>query len=102
MQDRPLEGIRVVDYSHFLAGPFVSRNLAALGAGLVEGREVTAYPGILDGQADIRLSSAAVVRDGTFITSRGPGTALDFALTLIETLCGRETRDTVEAALQRS
>jgi len=71
-------------------------------AGLVEGREVTAYPGVLDGQADIRLSSAAVVRDGTFITSRGPGTALDFALTLIETLCGRETRDTVEAALQRS
>ena len=71
-------------------------------AGLVEGREVTAYPGVLDGQANIRLSSAAVVRDGTFITSRGPGTALDFALTLIETLCGRETRATVEAALQRS
>ena len=71
-------------------------------AGLVEGREVTAYPGVLDGQVNIRLSSAAVVRDGTFITSRGPGTALDFALTLIETLCGRETRDTVEAALQRS
>ena len=73
-------------------------------AGLLKNREATAYPGILDAQADqagIRLSSAAVVRDGTFITSRGPGTAMDFALTLIETLCGRETRDTVEAALQR-
>ncbi|CDY79037.1 CAIB/BAIF family protein [Caballeronia glathei] len=23
MQARPLEGIRVVDYSHFLAGPYV-------------------------------------------------------------------------------
>jgi len=71
-------------------------------AGLLKGREATAYPGILDGQAEIRLSSAAVVRDGTFITSRGPGTAMDFALTLIELLCGREQRDTVEAALQRS
>ncbi|MCB1776397.1 MAG: DJ-1/PfpI family protein [Candidatus Competibacteraceae bacterium] len=73
-------------------------------AGLLENREATAYPGILDAQADqagIRLSSAAVVRDGMFITSRGPGTAMDFALILIETLCGRETRDTVEAALQR-
>ena len=73
-------------------------------AGLLKNREATAYPGILDAQADqagIRLSSAAVVRDGTFITSRGPGTAMDFALTLIETLCGRETRGTVEAALQR-
>jgi 4-methyl-5(b-hydroxyethyl)-thiazole monophosphate biosynthesis len=71
-------------------------------AGLVKGREVTAYPGVLNDQSGVRLSSAAVVRDGTFITSRGPGTAMDFALTLIDLLCGRETRDTVEAALQRS
>lgn len=71
-------------------------------AGLVGGREMTAYPGVLDGQSDIKLSSAAVVRDGTFITSRGPGTALDFALTLIELLCGRAKRDEVETALQRS
>ena len=70
-------------------------------AGLVEGRTITAYPGVLDDQEGIRLSSAAVVRDGTFITSRGPGTALDFALTLIETLCGRASRDSVETALQR-
>ena len=70
-------------------------------AGLVEGRTITAYPGVLDDQEGIRLSSAAVVRDGTFITSRGPGTALDFALTLIEILCGRASRDSVETALQR-
>jgi len=71
-------------------------------AGLLDGREATAYPGILDGQTDLRLSSAAVVRDGTFITSRGPGTAMDFALSLIELLCGRTKRDEVESALQRS
>jgi 4-methyl-5(b-hydroxyethyl)-thiazole monophosphate biosynthesis len=70
-------------------------------AGLLEGREATAYPGILDGRTDLRLSSAAVVRDGTFITSRGPGTAMDFALSLIEILCGRAKRDEVESALQR-
>jgi len=70
-------------------------------AGLLDDREATAYPGILDDRAGIRLSGAAVVRDGTFITSRGPGTALDFALSLIEILCGRAQRDTVEAALQR-
>ena len=70
-------------------------------AGLLNDREATAYPGILDDRSDVRLSSAAVVRDGTFITSRGPGTALDFALSLIEILGGRKQRDTVEAALQR-
>ena len=35
-QALPLEGIRVVDYSHFLAGPYVSRCLAALGADVVK------------------------------------------------------------------
>jgi 4-methyl-5(b-hydroxyethyl)-thiazole monophosphate biosynthesis len=70
-------------------------------AGLLEGRQATAYPGILDGIAGLDLSAAAVVRDGAVITSRGPGTAMDFALTLVELLCGRAKRDTVEAALQR-
>ena len=36
MQGRPLEGVRVVDYSHFLAGPYVGRCLAALGAEVIK------------------------------------------------------------------
>jgi crotonobetainyl-CoA:carnitine CoA-transferase CaiB-like acyl-CoA transferase len=35
-QALPLEGIRVVDYSHFLAGPYVGRCLAALGAEVIK------------------------------------------------------------------
>jgi 4-methyl-5(b-hydroxyethyl)-thiazole monophosphate biosynthesis len=35
------------------------------------------------------------------ITSRGPGTAMDFALELIEVLTNRTKRDEVEAALLR-
>lgn len=35
-QARPLEGIRVIDYSHFLAGPYLSRCLAALGAEVIK------------------------------------------------------------------
>lgn len=36
LQARPLEGIRVIDYSHFLAGPYVGRCLAALGAEVIK------------------------------------------------------------------
>ena len=35
-QNRPLVGIRVIDYSHFLAGPYLSRCLAALGAEVIK------------------------------------------------------------------
>jgi crotonobetainyl-CoA:carnitine CoA-transferase CaiB-like acyl-CoA transferase len=35
-QNLPLEGIRVIDYSHFLAGPHLSRSLAALGAEVIK------------------------------------------------------------------
>ena len=35
-QELPLAGIRVIDYSHFLAGPHVGRCLAALGADVVK------------------------------------------------------------------
>ncbi|SDP82726.1 Crotonobetainyl-CoA:carnitine CoA-transferase CaiB [Rhodoferax sp. OV413] len=35
-QAQPLAGIRVVDYSHFLAGPYLSRCLAAMGAEVIK------------------------------------------------------------------
>ncbi|MBK8536233.1 MAG: DJ-1/PfpI family protein [Candidatus Competibacteraceae bacterium] len=92
---------RMAEQGRFVAAICAAPRVLA-SAGLLKDREATAYPGILDDQPEIRLSSAAVVRDGTFITSRGPGTAIDFTLSLIEILCGHEQRDTVEKALQRS
>lgn len=35
-QNLPLKGIRVIDYSHFLAGPFMGRCLAAMGAEVIK------------------------------------------------------------------
>lgn len=70
-------------------------------AGLLQGKQATSYPGCLDATAGAALSAAPVVSDGKVITSRGPGTAMDFALELVETLAGKTQRDQVEAALQR-
>jgi 4-methyl-5(b-hydroxyethyl)-thiazole monophosphate biosynthesis len=70
-------------------------------AGLLKGRKATSFPGVLDAFEELDYCSDPVVRDGKVITSRGPGTAMDFALELVEILVGKEKRDQVEAALQR-
>jgi 4-methyl-5(b-hydroxyethyl)-thiazole monophosphate biosynthesis len=73
------------------------------GAGLLQGRRATSYPGVLDNmdlpQVDVQLER--VISDDRVITSRGPGTAMDFDLELIEKLSGREIRDQVEQGLVR-
>lgn len=71
-------------------------------AGLLRGKRATSYPGVLEAEeCDARLSDESVVHDDKVITSRGPGTAMDFALHLIEVLVGKAQRDSVEARLQR-
>jgi 4-methyl-5(b-hydroxyethyl)-thiazole monophosphate biosynthesis len=72
-------------------------------AGLLSGKKVTSYPGFVDKMnlPDVTYVNDAVVQDGKIITSRGPGTAMDFALALIENLAGKQKRDEVEQGLQR-
>lgn len=78
--------------------------MALAAAGLLNGRKATAYPGVLDSLdlPNTRKRGDAVVVDGKVVTSRGPGTAMDFALTLVELLVGKEKRDQVEAGLVRN
>ncbi len=71
-------------------------------AGLLQDKEATCYPGALDGRNIQVVADADVVVDGGVVTSRGPGTAMDFALQLIELLSGSESRRRVEAGLVRS
>ncbi|MFO7542342.1 MAG: DJ-1/PfpI family protein [Thiobacillus sp.] len=70
-------------------------------AGVLEGRRATSYPGMLDSVSGVTLSADAVVQDGTVLTSRGPGTAMDFALALVEVLAGTAMRQQVETGLVR-
>ena len=80
------------------AAPLVLAN-----AGLLHGKHTTSFPGVLEKMElpDVTLQMSAVVQDGKVITSRGPGTAMDFALTLIEVLVSKAKRDEVEVGLVR-
>ncbi len=72
-------------------------------AGVLDGKRATSFPGTLDPAKfpRVQVEKLAVIADGRVVTSRGPGTAMDFALELIQLLTGRDKRDQVEAALQR-
>ncbi|MFP4247745.1 MAG: DJ-1 family glyoxalase III [Halochromatium sp.] len=71
--------------------------------GLLDGRSATSFPGAIDAARypEIKLLEQPVVIDGKVVTSRGPGTAMDFALQLIELLLDAEQRAAVEAKLMR-
>lgn len=58
--------------------------------GIMEGIKGTAHPGFSPQLPDPSSQEARVVVEGNVVTSRGPGTAFEFALCLIEHLYGRD------------
>ena len=59
--------------------------------GLLKGRKATCYPGMEDKLLGANWQEQPVVVDGNFVTSRGVGTAIAFALTLVTILKDEET-----------
>ncbi|KAG2425524.1 hypothetical protein HYH02_015009 [Chlamydomonas schloesseri] len=58
--------------------------------GLLEGKVATAHPAFSDGLKDQSRAVDRVVVDGNLTTSRGPGTAFEFALSLVKQMYGEE------------
>lgn len=67
--------------------------------GLLDGRRACCYPSFADRLPDPGLADLAVVVDGPCTTSQGPGTAITFALALVEELFDRARREEVGRAL---
>ncbi len=57
-------------------------------AGFLKGKKATAHPAFVDKLSDKTESERRVVADGVLTTSRGPGTAFEFALALVKQLYG--------------
>ncbi len=67
--------------------------------GVLRQRRMTCYPSFSERLSGCTFVDEPVVVDGNLITSQGPGTALAFALTLVEQLCGKGTRQQVAEAM---
>jgi len=58
--------------------------------GLLKGKKATAFPAMCNKLSDSSEVENRVVVDGNLITSRGPGTTMEFSLVIIEKFFGRE------------
>jgi protein deglycase len=82
-----------------MLGAICAAPIALAAAGVLAGRRATSYPGFGDQLVGAKYSEDNVVVDGHIITSRGPGTALPFALRLVAELCGASMSASVGQAM---
>jgi protein deglycase len=76
------------------AAPYVLAN-----AGILEGKRVTSYPTYRDRLGKVTYEEQSVVEDGNVMTSRGPGTALCFGLSIVKRLVGKEKAQQIKEAM---
>lgn len=73
--------------------------IALASAGVLSGRRATSYPSFGDQLGDATYAQDRVVIDDHVTTSRGPGTALEFALSLVARLVDDETATKLRHAM---
>lgn len=68
--------------------------------GILEGKKATCYPGFEDKLIGANYTNEKVVKDKNVITSKGLGTAIDFAASIIEHYQGKEAADRIKSSIQ--
>jgi 4-methyl-5(b-hydroxyethyl)-thiazole monophosphate biosynthesis len=85
---RVLARIRAQEKAGGYIGAICAAPIALEAAGVLAGKRATSYPGYALPSA--KYSEDRLVIDGNIVTSRGPGTALEFALAWVGILVGTE------------
>ncbi|MDH4127963.1 MAG: DJ-1/PfpI family protein [Spirochaetota bacterium] len=67
--------------------------------GILNNKKITSHQSVKKDLTMTQYSEDRVVVDGNIITSRSPGTAMEFAMKLLEILCGKETMEKVNQSV---
>jgi 4-methyl-5(b-hydroxyethyl)-thiazole monophosphate biosynthesis len=67
--------------------------------GLLEGKTAVCYTGFEPELKGATIGTTGVVKDGTIITARGAGVAVDFGLELVGALLGEDTKAQIRASI---
>jgi len=90
---RVLELVRLYVQAGKLIAAVCAGPLVLKAAGALRGVRFTCHPSVRDQFSGVQVCADRVVVDGNFITSQGPGTSMEWALTIARRLVGDETAD---------
>jgi 4-methyl-5(b-hydroxyethyl)-thiazole monophosphate biosynthesis len=98
--ERVLRAVRATHEKGGTTAAICAAPLVLAAAGVVAGVPVTSHPSVREklGDADVR-DGPRVLKSGPVVTSQGAGTAIEFALGLVEDLVGKETAERLSAAM---
>jgi 4-methyl-5(b-hydroxyethyl)-thiazole monophosphate biosynthesis len=80
-------------------GAICAAPIALAAAGVLEGKMATCYPGFEKELLGAKYTTDRVVRDGLVLTSRGPGTAMEFALNIVADLRGKSVAEALRQGM---
>ncbi|MBM4252058.1 MAG: DJ-1/PfpI family protein [Deltaproteobacteria bacterium] len=96
---RVLDLVRSVDRSGGYVAAICAAPMVLAAAGVLGGKRATCYPGFETKLEGASVSKDKVVVDGKLVTGNGPGSAVPFALKLVELLRGKVVADELAKGL---
>jgi 4-methyl-5(b-hydroxyethyl)-thiazole monophosphate biosynthesis len=98
--ERVLDLVRALHESRRPVSAICAAPMVLAAAGVLDGRAATSHPSVRDQLGLARVEDRRrVVKDGLVTTSQGPGTALEFALALVEDLVGPAKAESLSQAM---
>jgi 4-methyl-5(b-hydroxyethyl)-thiazole monophosphate biosynthesis len=82
-----------------LTGAICAAPIVLASAGVLAGKRATSFPSYKDKLGGAVYEESSVVVDGNVFTSRGPGTALNFGLAIVERLVSKEKAAKIKEAM---
>jgi 4-methyl-5(b-hydroxyethyl)-thiazole monophosphate biosynthesis len=98
--ERVLAAVRELHAAGRLTAAICAAPMVLAKAGIVDGKRITSHPSVRDrlGEAVV-CADPRVLREGSVLTSQGPGTAMEFALALVRELAGPLEADEIARAM---
>ena len=90
-----LEIIKLMNERKKIIGAICAAPAVLQCAGILNGRKVTSHPSVKEQLTNVQYLEDRVVVDDNIITSRSPGTAMEFAMKLVEVLFGPNRVNTI-------